>query len=129
MICLDSCVVIYLVEKHPLFYRPLDRQFREHTSMGFAISPLAVLECLVGPLKREDATLQARFEGFFAVVAQLPNDEAVFREAAELRAHLGVKTPDALHLATAERYGCIQFWTNDDRLAKASPLAENVLRS
>ena len=73
--------------------------------------------------------MQARFEGFFAAVAQLPNDEAVFRRAAELRARLGVKTPDALHLATAERYGCVQFWTNDDRLAKVSPLAKNILRS
>ena len=63
MIYLDSCIVIYLVEKHPLFYEPLDRQFRDHASLGFAISPLVVLECLVGPLQREDATLQARFEG------------------------------------------------------------------
>ena len=128
MIYLDSCVVIYLVEKHPLFYEPLDRQFREHTSAGFVISPLVVLECLVGPLKREDATLQARFEGFFAAVAQLPNDEVVFRKAAELRAHFRIKTPDALHLATAERYGCTRFWTNDDRLARVSSLVENVLK-
>ncbi len=128
MIYLDSCIVIYLVEKHPLFYAPLDRLFREHDPSGFAISPLVVLECLVGPLKRGDAALQTRFESFFAVVSQLPDDEAIFRGAAELRAHFGIKTPDALHLATAEHYGCTRLWTNDDRLAKVSPLAENILR-
>ena len=35
MIYLDSCIVIYLVEKHPLFYRPLDRQFRAHASAEY----------------------------------------------------------------------------------------------
>lgn len=118
MIYLDSCIVIYLVEKHPLFYSPLDQKFREQGASGFSISPLVVLECLVGPLKQNDATLQARFESFFAVVVQLPNDETVFRKAAELRARFGIKTPDALHLATAEHYGCTRLWTNDDRLAE-----------
>lgn len=128
MIYLDSCIVIYLIEKHPLFYAPLDRLFREHDPSGFAISPLGMLECLVGSLKRGDTALQARFESFFAVVAQLPNDKAVFRRAAELRTHFGIKTPDALHLATAEHYGCTRLWTNYNRLAKVSPLAENILR-
>jgi predicted nucleic acid-binding protein len=40
--------------------------------------------------------------------------------AAELRAASGVKTPDALHLATALHHGCDEFWTNDDRLARNS---------
>lgn len=127
MIYLDSCIVIYLIEKHPLFYLPLDQAFRQHAQVGFAISPLVILECLVGPLKQGDNALQARFERFFMTVTHLPNDEAVFREAAQLRAHFGIKTPDALHLSVANRYGCTQFWTNDDRLIKVSPLAMNVL--
>lgn len=98
MIYLD-CIVIYLVEKHPAFYAQLDQSLRQHASVGFAISPLVVLECLVGPLKQGDAALKERFESFFTTVTPLPNDEAVFREAARLRAHFGIKTPDALHLA------------------------------
>ena len=129
MIYLDSCIVIYLVEKHPMLYAQLDQTLRQHASVGFAISPLVVLECLVGPLKQGDSGLLERFESFFATVMSLPNDEAVFREAARLRAHFGLKTPDALHLAVADRYGCTQFWTNDDRLVKVSPLAVNVLRT
>ena len=109
MIYLDSCIVIYLVEKHPAFYERLDQALRQHASVGFAISPLVVLECLVGPLKQGDAGLLERFESFSATVMSLPNDEAVFREAARLRAHFGLKTPDALHLAVADRYGCTQF--------------------
>jgi len=129
MIYLDSCIVIYLVEKHPVFYPLLEQKFRQNVQTGFAISPLVILECLVGPLKQGDAVLQARFERFFTTVTHLPADKTIFREAAQLRARFGVKTPDALHLSVTNRYGCIQFWTNDDRLIKVSPLAVNVLCS
>jgi len=45
-----------------------------------------------------------------------------------LRARFGLKTSDALHLATAQRHGCIALWTNDDRLASAAHrLAVNLL--
>lgn len=122
MIYLDSCIVVYLVEKHPAFYAQLDRSLRQHAPIGFAISPLVVLECLVGPLKQGDAALGERYERFFTAVTSLPNDEAVFREAAWLRAHFGIKTPDALHLAVANRNGCMQFWTNDDAWSKSRRL-------
>ncbi|MGZ8218835.1 type II toxin-antitoxin system VapC family toxin [Methylomagnum sp.] len=43
--------------------------------------------------------------------------ETVFLRAARLRAaYPSLKTPDALHLACAQRHGCSAFWTRDDRL-------------
>ncbi len=53
-------------------------------------------------------------------MVRLPMTSAVFDLAAELRAHHGLKTPDALHLATAVVGGCEEIWTNDRRLAKAT---------
>ncbi|NTV15090.1 MAG: type II toxin-antitoxin system VapC family toxin [Desulfobulbaceae bacterium] len=32
-----------------------------------------------------------------------------------------MKTPDALHLATAQFHGCTSLWTNDDRLCTVAP--------
>jgi uncharacterized protein len=127
MIYLDSCIVIYLVEKHPVYYTPLEAHFYQHLREGFAISPLVVLECLVHPLKHKDVALQNRFERFFSLVTRLPMEEAVFIEAAAKRATFSLKTPDALHLATAEHYSCSGFWTNDDRLKNVSPLAVKVV--
>ncbi len=58
MIYLDSCIVIYLVEKHPVYYTPLEARFSQHLKEGFAMSPLVLLECLVHPLKHNDVALQ-----------------------------------------------------------------------
>jgi uncharacterized protein len=113
MIYLDSCTVIYLVERHPAFHEALDARFRRHAG-NFMISPLVMLECLVKPLKDGDTMLQADFERFFALVRLVSMPNEVYLNAARKRAAHGVKTPDALHLATAEHHGCVQFWTNDD---------------
>ena len=126
MIYLDNCIVIYLIEKHPLLYEAVEQRFRSNVAEGFAISPLVILECLVGPLKRKDAALERRFEQFFATVTRLELSEVIFREAAEKRAQSSMRTPDALHLAVAEHHGCSQIWTNDDRFA-TTPLVVNII--
>ncbi len=35
---------------------------------------------------------------------------------------MGVAAPDAIHIATAQHHGCMQLWTNDDRLSRAAPM-------
>jgi len=42
--------------------------------------------------------------------------DADFIQAAQLRARFGFRTPDALHLACAQRHQCEALWTNDARL-------------
>jgi uncharacterized protein len=72
--------------------------------------------------------MQARYTDALAQHQQLPLPAAVFLQAAQLRAHFGLKTPDALHLACAQHHGCEALWTNDDRLARAGHgLARNNL--
>jgi len=63
-----------------------------------------------------------------ALFESLPMNEQVFVQAAELRARFNLKTPDALHRATAQHHGCEALWTNDERLNVASRgLARSVL--
>jgi predicted nucleic acid-binding protein len=39
--------------------------------------------------------------------------QSILREAAQLRATTKLRTPDALHAATAQQAGCVLFVTND----------------
>lgn len=119
MIYLDSCLVIYLVQQHPLWWRRVDQAIAALASKQFAISSLVVGECLVLPFKTNDQALQRSFEGAFARFVRLDMPEAVYVEAARLRARFSIKLPDALHLACAQHHACSALWTADNRLGAA----------
>jgi predicted nucleic acid-binding protein len=129
LIYLDSCLVIYLVENHPRWGERIAGVIARAEAARFSISSLVKCECLVGPMKRRDPVLERAYSQLFDQFALLPMPDAVYLQAARLRAQFGLRTPDALHLACAQHHGCDALWTNDDRLAQASHgLAHNVLR-
>jgi len=79
-------------------------------------SELSLLETLVKPLQLGNTALQKLFEtvlyntkGFSC----LPITRQILEEAAQIRATFGLKTPDAIHAATALIEGCTLFVTND----------------
>lgn len=120
MIYLDSCIVIYWVESHSFFAPRVEQRVMQAAPAEFAISPLVMSEVLVMPFRENNTALIERYEDFFANCHVLPIPEIVFVKTAQLRAtHTGLKTPDALHLATAQHHDCVAFWTNDDRLQRA----------
>lgn len=128
-IFLDTCVVIYLIEKHPAYANRVETMMNSVQSGVFCFSPLVRMECLVMPLRTKDVTLQKLYTSFFKSQRSLTIASAVYDQAAQLRADFSsLKTPDAIHLATAKFYGCDEFWTNDNRLHKVSPkLTKNIL--
>ncbi len=128
VIFLDSCLVIYLTERHGRWGDVVARAIAAAGDARFAISPLVQLECLVGPLKRGDPILTRAYSELFGKVLSLDMPEQVYLEAAQIRARFGLRTPDALHLATAQHHRCDSLWTNDDRLIQASHgLSKNML--
>jgi uncharacterized protein len=120
LIYLDSCIMIYLVENHPLWAHRIQAKMAEQDPAAFAISSLVKLECLVKPLQSGDLVLQKRYTSVFEQLAQLSMSDEVFLQAAQLRSRFGLKTPDALHLACAQSHDCRSLWTNDERLSQAS---------
>jgi predicted nucleic acid-binding protein len=127
-IYLDSCLVIYFVEEHPRFGPAICQAIEANANMRFCISPLVELECLVMPLRQCNQALIDRYEMFFQDYVRLEINADIYREAPALRARHGLKTPDALHLSTAQSHGCTGFWTNDERLHTiAGRLVVNVL--
>jgi predicted nucleic acid-binding protein len=77
------------------------------------------METLVLPYRRGDRELTDRYEDLLrrsAGLRLLELTTPLLRTAAELRAELGVKTPDAIQLAAAIFGGCSALVTNDRRL-------------
>lgn len=128
MIYLDSCIVIYAVEDEGERGGAVRQRLADADDAVVAISPLVMLECLVGPLRGENLRLHDHYLRAFKQFRQLPLDAEHYLRAAEMRARHGLRTPDALHLAAAQLHGCDEFWTNDNRLAaSAGGLAVDVI--
>ncbi|UTT62596.1 type II toxin-antitoxin system VapC family toxin [Microcella humidisoli] len=120
MIYLDSCILIYAVEDEGERGRLARQALADHADDELVVSPLVVMECLTGPLKRGDLALVDYYRATLDAVGRTPFDEAVFVRAAELRARHAISTPDALHLAAAQKAACTALWTNDRRLERAA---------
>lgn len=79
-------------------------------------SELSTLEVLVKPFRLADTVLEGLFIGTLYGTPGLfctPITQSILRAAAQVRADTGLKTPDAIHAATALHQGCTLFVTND----------------
>lgn len=117
LVYLDANSVIYSVEKHPVYWpllQPLWLAAKGKT-IEIVSSDLTLMETLVGPLKSGDTALANTYEQLFqqAQTRLLTITQPILREAARLRATTKLRTPDALHAATAQQAGCVLFVTND----------------
>lgn len=119
VIYLDSCILIYALEDGGERGDTVRAALRDADGV-VASSPLALQECLIGPLRARDLETRDRYLALFERIEVIDLDTRVFIRAAELRADFGIKTPDALHLAAAQLSGCDELWTNDRRLSAAS---------
>ena len=128
-IYLDTCIVIYVVEKHHLYSPKIENLMNSLSNVEFNYSALVKMESFIMPLRNKDLRLQRFYELFFNAQIILPVTNEVYERAAQLRADFpSLKTPDALHLATAIHHNCDEFWTNDNRLDKIAPnLVKKVL--
>lgn len=113
----DANSVIYSVEKHLVYWPFLEPfwQAAKGKTIEIVSSDLTLMETLVGPLKSGDGALANAYEQLFqqAQTRLLPITSSILREAARLRATTKLKTPDALHAATALEAGCVLFLSND----------------
>ena len=117
LVYLDTMALIYTVERYPPYLPLLEPLWlaAQARTIEIVSSELTLMEVLVGPLKSGNATLIKAFEHSLlgTELRLLPITQAILREAAGLRATTKLKTPDALHAATARLAGCVLFVTND----------------
>jgi predicted nucleic acid-binding protein len=128
LIYLDSCLLIYLVEKNPRFEDRVRSAMTHFARSSFCISPLVMAECLAGVIRARNLVLETAYRRQFERLPRVPIVESTFLSAAQVRGMSGLKMPDALHVACAQENGCAELWTNDNRLAAAAPgFARNIL--
>ncbi|MEO6436225.1 MAG: PIN domain-containing protein [Tepidisphaeraceae bacterium] len=114
----DAQILIYSVESHPVFaplMAPLWQQV-QGGALEVVSSELSILETLTLPLRANNASLITAYEQMLTRpgIHLVPITEPILRAAAKLRAKSPrLRTPDAIHVATAEDAGCALLLTND----------------
>lgn len=125
LVGLDTAPLIYFIEEHPT-YLPVVRPFFQAVDRGefqVVTSVLTLTEVLVHPLRLKDQSLADQYRRILlhaSHVATVGISEAIAEEAAQLRSTHGLRTPDAIQLATAMQSGASSFLTNDGRLVSAA---------
>lgn len=108
----------------------LKNQARQLFERGVPItaSDLAKSEVLVHPIRSFDVDLLLRYEVLFGLTTFLPVSETVLYRVAELRAAIpGLKTPDAIHAATALVHQATEFVTRDPGFRRVPGLNVTLL--
>lgn len=128
-IYLDSCITIYLVESHPSLAIPIQERLLLQEQKVILWTDLTRMEARIKPLRENNLSQLSQYDQFFSArqTRKIEINTPVFDLATEIRATHGLKTPDALHLATAIHATCDEFWTNDFRLAKAAAQRINIV--
>jgi len=127
----DANVIIRLIEGDAAARAPLETRLFPLRGSGrfLQTSQLSRLECRSKPMRAGDKALLALYDAFFASVEVevLPMTIAVVDKATELRANMNLKTPDALHVATAILSGATAFLTGDKGLARCTAIVVEIL--
>lgn len=132
-IVLDANAIIYWLEGEPALSGAVAARLAHHLappSAVLGISALSLLECRVHPLRHGRQAVLDRYERFF----QSPDlrvvtlDAGVMAIAANLRAHHGLKTPDALQAACCLSLGSSHlFVTADHGFGRVPGLQVDIL--
>jgi predicted nucleic acid-binding protein len=131
LVYVDTMTLIYTVERFPAYWPLLEPMWlaAQAGSIDVVSSELSLMEVLVAPYKRGDTKLQAAYENaLLGTTMQLvPITQTILREAAHLRANTRLRTPDALHAATAQQMSCALFVSNDNGFRAVSSLPLVIL--
>lgn len=108
---LDASALIYLMEgeatRAGAVQRELQQLAESEPTLSIALSHLSMLECCVGPQRRGDQESLDRFDALFPQpeLVWVELESSVIELATRLRAHRGLRTPDALQAASCLQLG------------------------
>lgn len=131
-VALDTSVFIYQVERNARYFALSDAVFEwlERQGNEAVTSTLSLTELLVPAYREGNEKRIQTYYGLFRTYPGLtwvPPNLEVADIAARLRAAHGLKTPDAIHAATAIYTGVSVLVTNDAQFKRVKELESLVL--
>lgn len=129
---IETAPFIYFVEKHPDYVARMRSIFQRvaQAQLQIITSAITLTEVLTLPLETGNATYQREYREMLLnteAITTLPVTIGIAEKAAELRAKYRLRTPDALHVATALVSNCDAFLTNDLKLKRVAEIRVLVL--
>ena len=117
-IYLDTNAVIYYAEAHPILGPPVEAILLAAANglLSIDASELCLAEALVLPLRLGQTQLVEAYENLLTSRPNFvvwPVSRAVLVGSAQLRASQRIKTPDAIHIATALAANCTHLVSED----------------
>jgi len=128
LVLVDTAPIIYVLEHDPKFaprFRPL---FERQSAGGiqFAVTTITVAEVLTGPFKAGEEALARRYRAVMESWQVVSLTADIAESAARFRANLGLRTADAIQIASAIAVNADALVTHDRDFSKVKTLA--VLR-
>jgi predicted nucleic acid-binding protein len=126
-LAVEASPFIYYVEDHPVYGERLDAIFAiiEARNIEICTSAITLTETLMKPVQLKDIKLQLEYRDllrnteYISLISVTP---VIAEKAATLRATYNLRTPDALHIATALVEICDAFLTNDRALKRVNEI-------
>lgn len=127
----DTSVLIYTLEVNTDYFsllQPLWIKFQTG-EIELVSSELILMEVLVLPLRNNNESLVSDYEQLLlnSAMQLIAISQDILKQAANLRATTNLKTPDAIHAATAISINCDLFITNDKGFRNLSNLPVVIL--
>ncbi len=127
-VALDSSCFIYFLEDHPKFGDLAEAVFElaEKNKVSITASALVSVEVLTGYRRAKDHSAENEFKQMlkdFPAVEMYEASHKLVDRIVDLRTKYNMKTPDAIHLATALEHKADVFVTNDRQLKKVKEIA------
>jgi predicted nucleic acid-binding protein len=115
---IETAPFIYFVERNQTYLDRIRAVFTLVTSEKVQVitSAITLTEVLVLPFQTGSTTYVSGYRDMLLNsknISTVPVSAVIAEKAAELRATYRLRTPDALHVATAIISGCDAFLTND----------------
>lgn len=128
---LDTAPIIYAIEEHEVYWTELQPIWTAFAAGEIQVvtSEISLLETLVHPIRDNNSKLADTYNELLteSEVFLIPISTEILRAAAELRANHNLKTPDAIHAATAVASGCQHLIANDSGFRRLTSIDVIIL--